>query len=337
MLPGAGSVIMAPSATGATGKLVAISGAMLLPPFLAVGSATELRIPGVRPIEPPPPLLPGFETYGTLPVGIDPTAYFGRYYDPPISLDIFTTLQAIQTRLNERFASVGIDNIATYIWPDYDLDRWWKSTSPAFVLIAYRGTRYGPPLATDAMAQERTLEIAIVVIGRTASWDQGGPGSLYALVDGVEAILTGFRPTGWRDAFFTEERFTSEDPEGGVWLYEMNLELITIRVKRREDYVLANLAEIVNLIGDTAGVAPTTVVVPPGGAFRLPPSTMVVRVTGAHGEIALLGRDYTYDTASGLFQATSTGLLQPGDTIAITAAPSPDVQTIPFMALRGNS
>lgn len=181
-------------------------------------------------------------SYGSLPVWLDPTAWAGRTLSPPAGQDVGTIQGAIAAQLSGYFASAGL-GIPVYVFPDFDQDTWWSSTAIAFVLISYQGTRFGKPMATDAMVQERVIGFDVHVEARQSAWALTGPGSVYALVDAIEAALTGFRAKGCRNAYFVEERFAEQDSEGRVWLYDMRLEVPTLKLKTEPSYALANLVK----------------------------------------------------------------------------------------------
>ena len=192
-------------------------------------------------------------TYGELPVVIDPTAWAGRVYSPPNSLTIDTIQNAIGAALVAGLEAASL-NIATYIWPDFDLDTWWKGSSIAFVLISYKSTDYSKPIATSAMLQDRTLKFKMHVEARTASWPLTGAGSVYQLIDAIEAYMTGVQYPGCKKAYFTDEQFSEQDPQGRVWLYDMTYNVETRRVLQPTPYGLANLAQIINNISPSGDV-----------------------------------------------------------------------------------
>ncbi len=181
-------------------------------------------------------------SYGSLPVWLDPTAWAGRTASPPAGQDVGTIQGEIAAQLSAYFASAGL-GIPVYVFPDFDQDTWWSSTAIAFVLISYQGTRFGKPMATDAMVQERVIGFDVHVEARQSAWALTGPGSVYALVDAIEAALTGFRAKGCRNAYFVEERFAEQDSEGRVWLYDMRLEVPTLKLKTEPSFALANLVQ----------------------------------------------------------------------------------------------
>ena len=181
-------------------------------------------------------------TYGALPVQIDPTAWGGRTNTPPASLTVDSIQNQIAAQLVAFFAS-GSLAIPVYIYPAFDLDTWWASSAIAFVLISYSNTGLSKPLATSSMVQERTLQFKIHVEARKTAWNLSGAGSVYALIDAIESALGGFQPTGCRHAYFTEERFSEQDPQGRVWLYDLTFNVLTIRPRLLPSYALANLQQ----------------------------------------------------------------------------------------------
>jgi hypothetical protein len=183
-------------------------------------------------------------TYGALPVQMDPTAWGGRTNTPPASLTVDSIQNQIAAQLVEFFAS-GSLAIPVYIYPAFDLDTWWASSAIAFVLISYSNTGLSKPLATSSMVQERTLQFKVHVEARKTAWNLSGPGSVYALIDAIESALGGFQPTGCRHAYFTEERFSEQDPQGRVWLYDLTFNVLTIRPRLLPSYALANLQQAI--------------------------------------------------------------------------------------------
>jgi len=183
-------------------------------------------------------------TYGALPVQIDPTAWGGRTNTPPASLTVDSIQNQIAAQLVAFFAS-GSLAIPVYIYPAFDLDTWWASSAIAFVLISYSNTGLSKPLATSSMVQERTLQFKIHVEARKTAWNLSGAGSVYALIDAIESALGGFQPTGCRHAYFTEERFSEQDPQGRVWLYDLTFNVLTIRPRLLPSYALANLQQAI--------------------------------------------------------------------------------------------
>jgi hypothetical protein len=183
-------------------------------------------------------------TYGALPVQIDPTAWGGRTNTPPASLTVDSIQNQIAAQLVAFFAS-GSLAIPVYIYPAFDLDTWWASSAIAFVLISYSNTGLSKPLATSSMVQERTLQFKVHVEARKTAWNLSGVGSVYALIDAIESALGGFQPTGCRHAYFTEERFSEQDPQGRVWLYDLTFNVLTIRPRLLPSYALANLQQAI--------------------------------------------------------------------------------------------
>jgi hypothetical protein len=183
-------------------------------------------------------------TYGALPVQIDPTAWGGRTNTPTASLTVDSIQNQIAAQLVAFFAS-GSLAIPVYIYPAFDLDTWWASSAIAFVLISYSNTGLSKPLATSSMVQERTLQFKVHVEARKTAWNLSGVGSVYALIDAIESALGGFQPIGCRHAYFTEERFSEQDPQGRVWLYDLTFNVLTVRPRLLPSYALANLQQAI--------------------------------------------------------------------------------------------
>jgi hypothetical protein len=259
-------------------------------------------------------------TYGQLPVGVDPTAWYGRQYNPNISLAVWNVQDQLKHRVTSVFGNIGLP-IQAYVYPDFDRDTWWSGPEIGFVLLVYRGTRLSKPLSTDAMVQERTLEFNVVVLARTISWALRGSQSVYALVDAVENALTGFRPHGCRNAYFTDERFTERDSEGGVWLYELKLEVITMRPKMDENYILGQLQDVINQVY-MAATPGQPQMINNSRQLAVPANTVVTKIVTALGLTAVLGVDYQFSVHTGIIamQPTST-LLVPGTEVTVFSAP----------------
>lgn len=196
-----------------------------------------------------------YPTYGDLPTQVDPTAWGGRTITPPKGLLTIDSIQnQVAAYLNAFFAGTTQDpplpalSIPVYVWPCFDKDTWWSSSAIAFILISYASTNLSKPLTTSSMVQERTLQFKIHVEARTTAWNLSGTGSVYALIEAIEAALTGFKPTGCRNGYFTDERFGEQDPQGRVWLYDMTYNVVTVRPQLLPAFALANLVrEIVNV------------------------------------------------------------------------------------------
>ncbi len=182
--------------------------------------------------------------YGTLPVVIDPTAWAGRTENASLTID--SIQNQIAAQLTAFFASASLP-ISVYTWPAFDCDTWWNSNPSkiAFVLISYSDTNLSKPKSTSSMVQERSLRFKVHVEARNSAWNLSGAGSVYALIEAIEAALSGFMPVGCRHGYFTEERFSEQDSQGRVWLYDMTYEVITMRPALLPQYALANLSQLI--------------------------------------------------------------------------------------------
>ncbi|MGH7067168.1 MAG: Gp37 family protein [Acetobacteraceae bacterium] len=265
-------------------------------------------------------------TYGQLPVAIDPTAWTGRVFIP--AEDVGSIQAAIAVQLTACFTGAGLA-IPVYVFPDFDLDAWWQSSAIAFVLISYHGTRFGRPMTTDAMVQERTLAFDLHVEARQTAWALTGAGSVYALVDAVEAALTGFRAPACRNAYFAEERFAEQDAEGRVWLYDMRLEVPTLKLKTEPAMALANLVRAQMYVAALAvanGQAVTTASYTfGGGTLTLPgPVPLVVGGIASANGLPLYQEfaDWECDGTTAIVTATPGGAIGASDTVMIAWAPA---------------
>ncbi|MGH7118149.1 MAG: Gp37 family protein [Acetobacteraceae bacterium] len=270
-------------------------------------------------------------TYGALPVAIDPTAWTGRSYSPSEPQDAGSIQAAIAAQLSEHLSGAGLA-IPVYVFPDFDLDTWWQSSAIAFVLVSYHGARFGKPMTTDAMVQERTLSFDVHVEARQTAWALSGAGSVYALVDAVEAALTGYRPPSCRNAYFAEERFAEQDAEGRVWLYDMRLEVPTLKLKTEPAMALANLVRAQMYVAALAlaNGAPVSAgsYAFAGGVLTLPgPYPVVVgAVSNAAGTVLYREFvDWECDGATGVVTAIAAGGIGASDTVAIACAPADTV------------
>jgi Gp37 protein len=265
-------------------------------------------------------------SYGNLPVWLDPTAWAGRVFDPPNALDVGTIQGQIAAQLSSYFSDAGL-SIPVYVFPDFDADSWWSSSAIAFVLISYHSTRFGKPISTDSMVQERTLSFDVHVEARQSAWALTGVGSVYLLIDAVEAALTGFRAAGCRSAYFLEERFSEQEPGGRIWLYDMRLEVPTLRLKQEPAYALASLvrAQAYATALAAAQGAPVTAGLYSfsGGTLALPgPTPLVVGAISSANGLTLYQEfvDWTCDGATGLVTATATGRIGASDQVQVAWA-----------------
>jgi len=273
-------------------------------------------------------------SFGSLPVWLDPTSWAGRKISPPVSEDIGTIQSAIAAQLTEFFSDAGIA-IPVHVFPDFDLDTWWGSNAIAFVLISYHGSRFGAPMSTDAMVQERVVSFDVHVEARQTAWALTGPGSVYALIDAVEAALGGFRAPGCRNAYFVEERFGERDPTGHVWLYDMRLEVPTLKLKQEPQLALANLVKAQAYVAASASARGRAMqsgtFTFASGTLTLPGPTPIVvgAITSADGRrIFQEFADWTADGTTGVVTAVATGAIAQNATVQIAFAAADTVTAV---------
>ena len=280
-------------------------------------------------------------SYGSLPVWLDPTAWAGRTYSPPAGQDVGTIQTEIAAQLSAYFASAGL-GIPVYVFPDFDLDTWWAGTAIAFVLISYEDSRFGKPMSTDAMVQERVLGFDVHVEARRTAWALTGTGSVYLLIDAIEAALTGFRPTACRNAYFVQERFRHKEPDDGrIWLYDLRLEVPTLKLKTEPSYALANLVNAQAYAAAQAVARGAPVVAGTysfaGGTLTLPgPAPVVVGAVYAANGTTLFRElvDWTCDGTTGVVTAVAGGSIAADAQVQIAWAPA---DTITALASGGSS
>jgi Gp37 protein len=271
---------------------------------------------------------------GTLPVWLDPTYWGGRTFSPPEGQDVGTIQAAIAAQLSSYFTDAGLA-IPVYVFPDFDLDTWWSSSAIAFVLISYHGARLGKPMTTDAMVQERVLSFDIHVEARQTAWALTGAGSVYLLIDAIEAALTGYRLPSSRNAYFAEQRFSEQDPEGRVWLYDMRLEVPGLKLKTEPTYALANLvhaqmyaAALAQANGSPVQAGLYTFA---GGTLTLPgPAPVVVGAVSSSNGLTLYREfvDWVCDGTTGAVTVVAGGGIGTSDTVQIAWAPADTITAV---------
>jgi hypothetical protein len=183
-------------------------------------------------------------TYGNMPTVIDPTAWSGRTIDPPASVNADALQLQIAAQLSSFFQSANL-SIPIYIWPNFDLDTWWKGNAIAFVLISLTRATLSKPESTSAMMQEKTWIFTLHVEARKKSWALTGAGSVYALMAAIESALSGFGMPGCRNAYFTEEHWGEERNDGRIWLFDLLYNVVTILPKSLPQYALAELGQLI--------------------------------------------------------------------------------------------
>ena len=289
---------------------------------------------------PKAPLKASGPAYGSLPVWMDPTAWTGRTISPAAAQDVGTIQGQIAAELSSYFSGAAL-TIPVYVFPDFDLDTWWNSTAIAFVVISYNATRFGKPISTDTMVQERTISFDLHVEARQTAWALTGAGSVYALIDAIEAALTGFQPVGCRNAYFVHEGFREQKSEGQLWLYDMRLEVPTLKLKTEPTYALANLVRARAYAAAQAVARGAPVVAGTysfaGGTLTLPgPAPVVVGAVYAANGTTLFRElvDWTCDGTTGVVTAVAGGSIAADAQVQIAWAPA---DTITALASGGSS
>lgn len=254
----------------------------------------------------------------------DPNAIAGRTFSPANSLDLATLQTAITNQLKSSFAGTPI---AVHAFPNQPPDEWWENQAAiGFVLVAYNRAKYSPPQATSSMVQERTADFEIKLIARQVAWgDFTSKGFFQAMLAVVQASLTGFRAPGWRNAYFTEEGFSSQDPQGAIWVYSMSYRVITFLIKQPNPQVEAALALLkeVQYIEDggltPVPAAPAVYAFNESGILQLPAQNVTaVTVTNLPtGTPYVEGTDFSVQQAQGTLTALAGGSISAGESVRV--------------------
>ena len=98
------------------------------------------------------------------------TPWTGTSYSPATPLDIATLEAAIVTQL-----AGALGNLIEVAHYPNNPDTYRLTHRIGAALVQYVGAEYGPPEEVGLVAQQRTLEFAVVVMMRDLGWAYGGP------------------------------------------------------------------------------------------------------------------------------------------------------------------
>ncbi len=251
------------------------------------------------------------------------TPWTGTDYSPPSPLDIATLEAAIVGQLAGALGNV----IEVAHYPN-NPDTYRLTHRLGAALVQYAGAAYGPPEDVALMAQQRTLEFAVVVMMRDLGWAYGGPPSgpspgAYQMLEAVRAALAGFRPVPDLAATKlrpTRERFLKR--ENGVWHYAIHFTTRTVAV---ESYVppafpLFTLGLALEENGQTTRIAaPGSYLFNNGGTITLPNRNVsALTIANLAGQVYAAGTDYVLDAVNGVITWLPTGNIPAGATLTIS-------------------
>ncbi|MBS9780872.1 MAG: Gp37 family protein [Gammaproteobacteria bacterium] len=120
-------------------------------------------------------------------------------------------IKDIETRLQQ-----ALPDFAVELFPEHP-EKYRLNHANGAVLIAYHGSDYGEPKATDIAHQQRVIQWRLTVITRSQHNDFG---SLAAL-DAIRLSLLGYRPPHCDKLYLSKEQFDGED--AGLWQYGVSL------------------------------------------------------------------------------------------------------------------
>lgn len=85
-------------------------------------------------------------------------------------------------------------------------------------LLSYQGGKFGQPIDTFIVTQDRQIGLAFNVLARQL---YGRDGAI-AMCDDLRAVLLGYQPMGCdRKIYAVDEKFIGEDY--GIWMYQVTL------------------------------------------------------------------------------------------------------------------
>lgn len=105
-------------------------------------------------------------------------------------MDIITAIeQAIIARLREKIPEILVES-----FPD-EPESYQLQHHLGAILVRYEGSRYGDPMDSGRVVQERTIlfDVDVVVANLSSAGDAGG---VYHYLEAVRLALTGFCPPG---------------------------------------------------------------------------------------------------------------------------------------------
>lgn len=269
------------------------------------------------------------------------TPWAGTSYSPATALDIASLEAAIVTQL-----AAALGNVIEVAHYPNNPDTYRLTHRVGAALVQYVGAEYGAPAEAALMANERTLEFAVVVVMRDLGWAYGGPASgtspgAYQMLEAVRAALAGYRLCPGLAATKLRpirERFVKR--EDGIWHYAIHFTTRTFAV---ENYVapsfpLFTLGLAFEEGGQTPRVAPSAnyAFTTAGTITRANGNVAAVTVTSLSGQTYVAGVDYVLNTVSGVISRLAAGNIPLGATVTISYTYADVVQavagggTIPF-------
>lgn len=251
------------------------------------------------------------------------TPWVGTLYSPATPLDIATLEAAIVAQL-----AIALGNVIEVAHYPNNPDSYRLTHRVGAALVQYVGAQYGAPEEVALVAQQRTLEFAVVLMVRDLGWAYGGPPGAtspgaYQLLEAVRVALAGYRLVP--DLATTKlrplrERFVKR--EDGVWHYAIHFTTRTVTV---ENYIapvfpLFTYGLALEEAGQTLRAAPpANYLFNNAGTISLPNRNLsAVTVAAVSGQLYQAGIDYLVDAVNGVLTWLPTGKIPGGATLTIT-------------------
>ena len=250
------------------------------------------------------------------------TPWTGTSYSPATPLDIATLEAAIVTQL-----AGALGNLIEVAHYPNNPDTYRLTHRIGAALVQYVAAEYGPPEDVALVAQQRTLEFAVVVMMRDLGWAYGGPPGgtspgAYQMLEAVRVALAGYRLAP--DLAATKltpvrERFVKR--QDGIWHYAIHFTTRTVAV---ENYVapafpLFTVGRALEESGQTLlTVVPANYVFSDAGTITLPNINLsALTVTSLTGQLYTAGVDYLLDAVNGIITWLASGNILAGATLTI--------------------
>ena len=194
-------------------------------------------------------------------------------------------------------------------------------------LVQYVGAEYGAPAEIALVAQQRTLDFAVLLMMRDLGWAYGGPPGAtspgaYQLLEAVRFTLAGYRLVPDLAASKlqpTRERFVKR--EDGIWHYAIHFATRTLAVENyaAPAFPLFTLGLALEQGGQTLRAAPpANYLFNSGGTITLPNRNLTaLTVAGLAGALYTAGADYLLDAVNGILTWLPFGGIPSGATLTI--------------------
>lgn len=135
-------------------------------------------------------------------------------------------ISALETAITNRLLGwAGLSDFQVEPWPEKPENYSLNSPNGA-LLVAYKGSKYGGPIPSDIVAQNRAMEFEIRIMVRSLRDHTGG----YTVIEEVRKAITGWIPDGaTRSAYLTTDGFLSE--ENGIWTFVVDVAVPSLSVQ----------------------------------------------------------------------------------------------------------